>query len=190
LFFVVGSVIQIVGIIFSKPLADRFGKKAVFIAGMAVTTIATVLVFFVTPTSMTMLIVLGLLWPIGWGPTVPLLWVMIADVADFSEWKNSRRATGFMYAGILFALKAGLSLGGALSAWVIAAYGYVPNVVQTPRALLGIRLGASIYPAVALCFGIVCLVIYPIGKALNIRIQDELTERRQKYATPGTAVRS
>jgi GPH family glycoside/pentoside/hexuronide:cation symporter len=187
LFFVLGSLIQIVGIIFSKPLADRFGKKAVFIVGMSVTTIATALVFFVTPTSMTLLVVLSILWPIGWGPTVPLLWVMIADVADFSEWKNSRRATGFMYAGILFALKAGLSLGGALSAWVIAAYGYVPNVAQTQRALLGIRLGASIYPAVTLALGIVCLAIYPIGKALNIRIQDELTERRQKYSTPNTA---
>jgi Na+/melibiose symporter-like transporter len=187
LFFVLGSLIQIVGILFSKPLADRFGKKAVFIAGMAVTAVATALVFFVTPTSMTLLIVLSILWPIGWGPTVPLLWVMIADVADFSEWKNSRRATGFMYAGILFALKAGLSLGGALSAWVIAAYGYVPNVAQTQRALLGIRLGASIYPAVTLTLGIVCLVIYPIGKALNVRIQDELTERRKNYSTPNTA---
>jgi len=187
LFFVLGSLIQIVGIVFSKPLADRFGKKAVFIAGMSVTTIATALVFFVTPTSMTLLVVLSILWPIGWGPTVPLLWVMIADVADFSEWKNSRRATGFMYAGILFALKAGLSLGGALSAWVIAAYGYVPNVAQTQRALLGIRLGATLYPAATLALGIVCLAIYPIGKALNIRIQDELTERRQKYATTVTA---
>ena len=186
LFFVLGSLIQIVGIVFSKPLADRFGKKAVFIAGMAVTVIATALVFFVTPTSMTLLVVLSILWPIGWGPTVPLLWVMIADVADFSEWKNSRRATGFMYAGILFALKAGLSLGGALSAWVIAAYGYVPNVAQTQRALLGIRLGASIYPAATLALGILCLAIYPIGKALNIRIQDELTERRKKYSTPNT----
>ncbi len=187
LFFVLGSLIQIVGIVFSKPLADRFGKKAVFIAGMAVTAIATALVFFVTPTSMTLLVVLSILWPIGWGPTVPLLWVMIADVADFSEWKNSRRATGFMYAGILFALKAGLSLGGALSAWVIAAYGYVPNVAQTQRALLGIRLGASIYPAATLALGIVCLAIYPIGKALNIRIQDELTERRKKYSTANPA---
>jgi len=182
LFFVLGSLIQIVGIVFSKGLADRFGKKAVFIAGMTVTAIATALVFFVTPTSMTLLVVLSILWPIGWGPTVPLLWVMIADVADFSEWKNSRRATGFMYAGILFALKAGLSLGGALSAWVIAAYGYVPNVAQTQRALLGIRLGASIYPAATLALGIACLVIYPIGKTLNVRIQDELTERRKKYA--------
>jgi GPH family glycoside/pentoside/hexuronide:cation symporter len=119
-----------------------------------------------------------------------LLWVMIADVADFSEWKNSRRATGFMYAGILFALKAGLSLGGALSAWVIAAYGYVPNVAQTQRALLGIRLGASIYPAATLALGIVCLVIYPIGKTLNIRVQDELTERRKKYSTPNTVAAS
>jgi Na+/melibiose symporter-like transporter len=135
---------------------------------------------------MTLLVVLGILWPIGWGPTVPLLWVMIADVADFSEWENSRRATGFMYAGILFALKAGLSLGGALSAWVIAAYGYVPNVAQTQHALLGIRLGASIYPGVALILGLGCLAIYPIGKALNLRIQDELTERRRKYAIPNS----
>ncbi len=182
LFFVIGSLIQIIGIIFSKPLADRFGKKAVFIVGMSVTTIATALVFFVGPTSISLMFGLSVLWAIGWGPTIPLLWVMIADVADYSEWQTSRRATGFMYAGILFALKAGLSLGGALSAWVINAYGYVPNVAQTEHALLGIRLGASIYPAIALVFGLGCLAIYPIGKKLNLRIQDELVERRKKYA--------
>jgi Na+/melibiose symporter-like transporter len=87
-----------------------------------------------------------------------------------------------MYAGILFALKAGLSLGGALSAWVINAYGYTPNVAQTERALLGIRLGASLYPAIPFVLGLVCLVIYPIGKSLNLRMQSELTERRKQFA--------
>ena len=183
LFFVLGSLVQIVGIIFSKPLADRFGKKLVFIAGVSVTTIATVLVFFIGPTQISTLFWLGILWSVGWGPTVPLLWVMIADVADYSEWKTTRRATGFMYAGILFALKAGLSIGGALSAWIINVYGYVPNVAQTEHALLGIRLGASIYPAIALGVVLVCLAIYPIGKSLNITIQDELTARRKQYAT-------
>ncbi|PTX91557.1 MFS transporter [Opitutus sp. ER46] len=182
LMMVAGSLIQIVGIICSKPLADRFGKKAVFISGMAVTMLATVMVFFVTPTSMNLLVFASILWPLGWGPTVPLLWVMIADVADYSEWKTSRRATGFMYAGILFALKAGLGLGGALSGWIIAAYGYVPNAVQSPHALLGIRLGASIYAAIPFALGLVCLAIYPIGKALNLRIQDELAERRRQMA--------
>ena len=108
---------------------------------------------------------------------------MMADVADYSEWKPSRRATGFMFAGVLFALKAGLSLGGALSAWVIDYFGYVPNAVQTERALLGIRLGASVYPAVAMAFGLVCLGCYKIGKNLNLQIQEELAERRKKVAT-------
>lgn len=183
LFFVVGSMIQIVGILFSKPLADRFGNKAVFSAGMFVTMVATVLVFLVDPTQIRLMFWLSILWAIGWGPTVPLLWVMIADVADYSEWKTSRRATGFMFAGVLFALKAGLSLGGALSAWVIDYYGYVPNAVQTERALLGIRLGASVYPAVAMAFGLVCLACYRIGKSLNHQIQEELTERRKKFAS-------
>ncbi len=182
LFFVVGSLVQIVGIMVSKPLADRFGKKAVFITGVSVTGTATLAVFLVGPTSIGLLFWLGILWAVGWGPTVPLLWLMVADAADYSEWKNSRRATGFMFAGNLFALKAGLSLGGALSAWVINAYGYVPNVQQTAYALLGIRLAASVYPAIALGIVLVCLIVYPIGKTLNLRIQDELAERRKSYA--------
>lgn len=187
LFNVLSSLVQIVGILFSKRLAARFGKKTVFILGMGVTTLATALVFFISPTAVAPLFWLNILWAVGWGPTVPLLWVMIADVADYSEWKNFRRATGFMFAGILFALKAGLSIGGALSAWLINAYGYVPNVAQTERALLGIRLGASVYPATFFILGLVCLIIYPIGKALNIRMQDELTERRKTYSTSNPA---
>jgi Na+/melibiose symporter-like transporter len=129
------------------------------------------------------MVVLSVLWPLGWGPTVPLLWVMIADVADYSEWKTSRRATGFMYAGILFALKAGLGLGGALSGWLIALYGYVPNATQTPQALLGIKLAATLYAALPFTLGIVCLIIYPIGKTLSLQIQDELAERRKRFAS-------
>jgi Na+/melibiose symporter-like transporter len=182
LFFVVGSLVQIIGILFSKPLADRFGNKAVFIVGMSVTMLATLLVFFVNPTQVNRMFALSILWAVGWGPTVPLLWVMIADVADYSEWKTSRRATGFMFAGVLFALKAGLSLGGALSAWIIDAFGYVPNAVQSERALLGIRLGASVYPAIAMALGLVCLASYKIGKQLNIQIHEELAERRKRFA--------
>jgi glycoside/pentoside/hexuronide:cation symporter, GPH family len=149
---------------------------------MSVSTIATALVFIVPPSAVNLLFIIGMLWPLGWGPTVPLLWVMIADVADYSEWKTSRRAIGFMYAGILFALKAGLGLGGALSGWIIAAYGYVPNVAQSEHALLGIRLAASIYSAIPMVFGLACLAIYPIGRELGARIQRELEERRKQYA--------
>jgi Na+/melibiose symporter-like transporter len=177
-FLMAGNVVQVIGIILSKPLSERFGKKTVFITGMSVSTAVTLAILFVPPGAVNLLFFLSLLWPLGWGPTVPLLWVMIADVADFSEWKNSRRATGFVYAGILFALKAGLGFGGALSAWLLAAFDYVPNAVQTPHALLGIRLCATVFSAVPFVVGLVCLAVYPIGRELGTRIQRELGERR------------
>lgn len=186
-FMTLGSMIQIFGIIASKPLSDRFGKKTVFITGMSVTIVATALVYFVTPTSMGLLTVLSILWPLGWGPTVPLLWVMMADVADYSEWKTNRRATGFVFAGVVFALKAGLGFGGGLAGWLLAAYGYVANATQTAHALMGIRLCASLYSALPLVLGLVCLIIYPIGKKLNLQIQEELLERRKKMASGNPA---
>ena len=181
-FFVIGSIVQIICILFSKPLADRFGKKTVFLVGITITIAATVAVFFVPPTAMNALFWLSIIWGLGWGPTVPLLWVMIADVADFSEWQTGRRATGFMYAGILFALKAGLGLGGALTGWILGAYGYVGNVAQSPEALLGIRLSATVYSAVPLAIALVCVILYPITKSLNLQIQNELEARRNKAA--------
>ncbi len=180
-FFVIGSIIQIGGIIASKPLSDRFGKKTIFMVGLLGTTVCTAAVFALGPTDMNEMFVLSVLWAIFWGPVSPLLWVMIADVADYSEWQTSRRATGFMFAGILFALKAGLGLGGAVSGWLLAAYGYVPNVVQSAEALLGIRLTASVFAAVPLVITIICLMMYPITKDMNRRMQEELTARRAKF---------
>jgi len=177
-----GSVVQILFIPLSKPLADRFGKKAVFLVGASITTIATMSFFFISPTDLNMMFWVSVLWSAGWGPTIPLLWVMIADSADYSEWQTSRRATGFMFAGILFALKAGLGLGGAVANWIIGGYGYVANAKQTEHALLGIRLGASFYPTALLGVALICLALYPIGKKLNLQIEHELSERRKKFS--------
>src|SRR5208282_5937097 len=130
-------------------------------AGMSLSTVVTALIVVVPPGSINLLFALSMLWPLGWGPTIPILWVMIADVADYSEWKTSRRATGLVFAGVLFALKAGLGFGGALSAWLIGAYGYVPNVPQTAHSLLGIRLCATFYSAVPFVLALICLAAYP-----------------------------
>ena len=59
-----------------------------------------------------------------YAPTIPLIWAMFADVADYAEWKTGRRTTGVIFATILFALKTGLSLGGAIAGWLLSGYGY------------------------------------------------------------------
>jgi Na+/melibiose symporter-like transporter len=183
LFNIAGTAVTILGVLCSKWLSERFGKKAVFGTGLALTTLVTVAIVFVPATAVWPLFVLSLLWPAAYGPTIPLLWAMIADVADYSEWQTGRRATGFVYAGIVFALKAGLGIGGALANGIIAAYGYVPNVAQSAHSLRGIQLGATVYAGIPFALGVLCMFFYPISKELNLRIGDELAERRKKFVT-------
>jgi glycoside/pentoside/hexuronide:cation symporter, GPH family len=182
LFNIAGTLVLILGVMSSKPLAARFGKKAVFGWGLFLTTIITMVIVLVPPDAIGALFILFLLWPAAYGPTIPLLWAMIADVADYSEWKTGRRATGFVYAGVVFALKLGLGVGGALANGIIGYYGYVPNVAQTERCLEGIRWSATIYSGIPFGLGVVCLLVYPITKNLNLQISTQLAERRSRYA--------
>jgi glycoside/pentoside/hexuronide:cation symporter, GPH family len=183
LFNVLGTSSTIVGIFFSKSLAMKFGKRNVFIGGLAGTTVFTALFVFLPPTAVELMFAAEMLRQFVYGFTIPLLWAMMADVADFSEWKNGRRATGIVFSAIVFALKAGLGFGGAITGYVLSLYGYVPNVAQTVEALNGIRFTMSVFPALTFAICVVCLFFYRINKQAEIQITSELAERRKKYQT-------
>jgi Na+/melibiose symporter-like transporter len=176
-----GQLVTIIGVLFSKMLAVRFGKKKVFLTGLFLTTVFTGLFIIVPAEAIGLAFLLNILKSLSYGPTIPLLWAMMADVADYSEWKTKRRATGVVFAGIVFALKAGLGLGGAICGWLLSVYGYIPNAVQNDHALFGIRMTASIFPAITFFIGVVALFFYGIDKKLNIQIQDELADRRKSF---------
>lgn len=179
LFNMTGSLVNILGILAAKPLADRFGKKTVFVVGLGGATLVQFSFIALDPTQVGTMFFLTFLSSAAYGPTIPLLWAMMADVADYSEWKTGRRSTGFVFSGIVFALKAGLGLGGALSGWLLAAYGYNAETARTPEVLDGIRMMASVYSAIPFALGVVAVAFYPITKALNIQIAEELERRRQ-----------
>jgi GPH family glycoside/pentoside/hexuronide:cation symporter len=181
LFNVFGTVATIIGIFFSKGLAMRFGKRNVFIGGLSATTIFTALFIFLPPPAIQLMFITEILRQFAYGFTIPLLWAMMADVADYSEWKNKRRATGIIFSAIVFGLKAGLGFGGAITGFMLSLYGYVPNVEQTASTLNGIRLTMSIFPAVTFGICIVCLFFYKINKQTEIQITDELAERRKAF---------
>jgi glycoside/pentoside/hexuronide:cation symporter, GPH family len=177
-----GQFVLVIGVMFSTYLSIKFGKKAVAIVGFVLTTIFMAGFIFLPPDDIWATFVMVWLRSLVYAPTIPLLWAMFADVVDYAEWKHGRRTTGVIYATILFALKLGLSLGGFLAGWLLFAYGYTANVAQTERALLGIRMTVSIYPAVLYCVIVACLFFYTINKKLNLQIQDELAERRRNAA--------
>ena len=177
LFNMTGNIVNIIGVLLAKPLADRFGSKWVFTIGLGGAAVLQACFFILNPTDVTLMFVVSGLIQLSYGPTIPLLWAMIADTADYSEWKNNRRSTGFVYAGIIFALKAGLGLGGAFAGWILAAYGYEVATARMPEVLAGIRMMASIYSAVPFAIGTICMLFYPITKAVNRQMSAELSAR-------------
>ena len=181
-FNVLGTASTIIGIFFSKGLAMRFGKRNVFIGGLAGTALFTALFIFLPPSAVAMMFAAEMLRQFVYGFTIPLLWAMMADVADYSEWKNKRRATGIVFSAIVFALKAGLGFGGAITGYVLSVYGYAPNAVQTDTALHGIVMTMSIFPAITFGLCAICLMFYSINKQAEIQITSELAERRKGFA--------
>jgi len=181
MFNVLGTVATIIGIFFSKGLSMRFGKRNVFIGGLVGTTIFTALFVFLPPTAIQLMFITEILRQFAYGFTIPLLWAMMADVADFSEWKNNRRATGIVFSAIVFGLKAGLGFGGAITGYMLSLYGYVPNTIQSAEAMTGIKMTMSIFPAITFGICVVCLCFYKINKKLEIQITDELAERRKAF---------
>jgi glycoside/pentoside/hexuronide:cation symporter, GPH family len=182
-----GLTALLIGVATSNSLAIRLGKRNLFIISMILTAIFNVALLFLPPTATVAIFGSEILRQFAYGWSCPLLWAMMADVADYGEWTTGRRATATVTSAVVFALWAGLALGGALAGWLFSSYGYVPNVSQTARALTGIRMTASVWAGLAFVATAVCLFFYPITRDVNRKIADELAERRKSYVPAVTA---
>lgn len=182
-FNMLGALVQFFGVILlSEYLANKYGKKQTFIVCLTLTAIFTAMFYFPAKDNIGFMFVLNFLKSLAYAPTVPLLWAMIADVADHSEYVHYRRATGFVFAGVVFALKAGLGVGGAILGFLLSGFGYISGagVAQSDSAIHGIILSSSLIPAATFFVGVIALFFYPITKKYNEKMQAELAELRSK----------
>ncbi len=175
-----GIIFMIIGIGLSTPLADRFGKRDVFGIALFISTLFILLFYFFAPDSIGLIFSTQILHGFFYGITIPLLWAMIADVADYSEWKNNRRATAIIFSAMMMGLKVGLTIGGALVASILGMYNYLPNSqsLQTESAIQGTRLLVSVFPAIPFLIAAGLLFLYGIDKKMESRIEEDLRRRR------------
>ena len=175
-----GIIFMIIGIGLSKPLADAYGKRNIFGFFLLVSTLFIILFNFFDKTSVELMFGAQVLHGFFYGITIPLLWAMIADVADYSEWKNNRRATAIIFSAMMVGLKLGLTIGSALVAKILGSYGYIPGLEngQTEVAIQGTKMLVSMFPAIPFLIGVVLLFFYEINKEMESQIEIDLKQRR------------
>ena len=183
-----GIIFMIVGISLSKKLADKYGKRDVYKYSLLVSTIFILIFFIFKPENVLLMFGSQVLHGFFYGITIPILWAMIADVADYSEWKTNRRATAIIFSAMMVGLKTGLAIGGALVAWILGLYGYVnkeiiaagQELIQPESVAAGTKMLVSIFPAIPFLIGVGLLFFYAIDKKMEDKIEEELIERRSK----------
>ncbi len=180
LFNVIGTIALIVALPFTKPLAKRFGNRNVFIASSLISGAFFISLYLPGERSLITIYVLNICAKMAYAPAVPLLWTMIADSADYSEWKMGRRATGLCFSAATFAQKAGWGIGAAIAAWLLAAFNYIPNAVQTPMALTGIKLLVSVIPGILYMSCALFMLFYNIDSKSTDLMKKDLEARREK----------
>ncbi len=179
LFNVIGTIALIAGIPLSKPLSKRFGKRNVYVASSLISGLFFILLYLPGVNNIVSIYVLNILAKFTYAPAVPLLWTMLADTADYSEWKNGRRATGLVFSAATFAQKAGWGIGGALAGWLLALYKFTPNIEQTASALTGIKLMISVFPGILYMSCAILLYFYAIDHKTCLVMQQDLDSRRE-----------
>ena len=181
-FVTLGTAATLIGAITTPMFARRMDKKKTYSTFLIASALFSALFFLLAPESVMLIFALNILSQFFFGAVSVLQWAIYTDAADFGEWKFGRRATALIMAASLFALKLGLTLGGAAVGWLLGMHGFVAGELQSPEALSGIRLLMSFYPALFGVIGGLIMFFYPLNDRMMITIEKDLTARHGESA--------
>lgn len=182
-YFIALLLVSILGALSTSHLAEKFGKKRLFMAILVLCGLFTGALYWLPKGNIIGLFALGCAAEFFAAMMPTLYFSMLGDSADYSEWKNGRRATGLVYSAGTFVQKTGGGFAGALVLVVLAGYGYNGmDATTVEQSLPGIQLLMSWIPA-AFAFAAAALMLwYPLSCQQNKQIGSELSTQRNPTA--------
>lgn len=149
LFMLATTVAAVVGSLAAKQLGSRMCKIR---ASVWINILSALLglAFLVLPANYWVpAFIVHIILNILQGINAPLQWSMITDANNYGEWKTQRRITGMNVAANIFIIKLGVAIGGALTGWGLAFYGYQAGVEQqSAEAIRGVLILFTVLPAI------------------------------------------
>lgn len=152
-------------------LVNKYGKRNVILITSAVSLVVCLfkVIFYVE--NVILFTVLNIISMVGQTAFTMLIWALVSDCLDYSEWKTGVRSDGSMYSLYTFSRKIGSTVASTGIAASLGLVGYVSgaNVVQTAEAVKGIYY---------ICNGIplLCYALQLIGVGLIFNLDKKKTD--------------
>jgi glycoside/pentoside/hexuronide:cation symporter, GPH family len=178
-FMIALTLASILGAMAVAPLGRKWGKKKLFIYSLIFSALINYLFVFCGPQDIVPIFAIGIVSEFASAMFPTLLFVMLGDAADFSEWKNGRRATGLIYSAGSLATKFGGGVAAAIIGFVLSAYNYNgQDSVAIEGAIPGMIMLMSWIPSIIALVAAAFMTLYPLSKEQMDTITKDLNNKR------------
>ncbi|NEU27635.1 MFS transporter [Paenibacillus polymyxa] len=170
---------QIAGNVAVPFIAKWIGKKSTSIAGVLITSISMVALYF-CGNSISLVFILSCIISFGVGLNYVVMSTMLADCVDYGEWKTGNRSEGMVFSANVFRAKLAAAIGSAVGGYALALAGYQPNIVQTNTTLTWLSLLFTIIPGILTFLAVGPMKNYELTETMNSKIVQEVRARREQ----------
>lgn len=180
--FMVGLMLaSIGGAMITAPLGKLLGKRNLFILALLFSGAVNALLVFCGPNDIVGIFSIGIISEFAAAILPTLFFVMLGDAADYSEYKNGRRATGLIYSAGSFATKFGGGIAGAIIGMVLAFFNYNGHdAISIKESIPGIVMLMSWIPSIITIIAAAVMLLYPLTQKKLDEITLDLNTKRLK----------
>ena len=163
-------------------MVKKFGKRDVILYTAALSFIFSVVRLFIYIENVWVYTALNIMTLLGQTAFTMLIWALVSDCLDYSEWNTGFRSDGSMYSMYTFSRKIGSTIASSGLAFSLGLVGYVSgeNVVQTAEAVKGIYYICNAIPTI--CYGLILVgigLIFNLDKKKTDRMYAEMAAKRE-----------
>ncbi len=163
---------------FWKWVTDKWAKGPAYALGLFIAFGATASTFLLPQGQSPWIYVILVIAGFGFSAQWVLPWSILPDVIEYDELETGERREGMYYGLKGFLGKLSDATGIFIGGWVLKLFGYMPDVPQSTKALLGIRLFFGPVPALLVLLSLPLLIWFPITRASHARMLEMLEKKR------------
>ena len=163
-------------------MVNKFGKRDVILYTAALSFVFSVVRMFIYIENVWIYTALNIMTLLGQTAFTMLIWALVSDCLDYSEWKTGFRSDGSMYSMYTFSRKIGSTIASTGLAAGLGLVGYVSgeNVVQTAEAVKGIYYLCNAIPTI--CYALILIgigLIFNLDKKKTDKMYAEMAAKRE-----------
>lgn len=178
-FLVALTLASILGAVLVTPLAKKWGKKHLFVYALVFSAAINSLFLLCGPEDVIAVFIIGTIAEIALAMFPTLLFIMLSDATDYSEWLNGRRATGLIYSAGSLSLKFGGGVAGVIIGLVLSSFDYDgQNTYSIKNAIPGIIMLMSWIPSIIALIATAVMMKYPLTDDQLKLVLSDLNKRR------------